>query len=211
VAGRLDWFPNWEGASIAIVASGPSTKGEKLAFLDRLPVLAIKENVDLLPNAAMVYGCDGWFWKNRLGLPKYKGIKVSWDAGLRQQYHDIKLIEINKHEDRILTGKPGLVGSGGNSGFQAVNLAVQCGVKRILLVGFDMHSNRGLHWYGRNNGMGRNNPGEDNFKRWIAAFNVAAVQLRQLGVEVVNGSKESALSCFTKLTIERALNAWELL
>lgn len=97
------------------------------------------------------------------------------------------------------------MGSGGNSGFQALNLAVQWGAAQILLIGFDMTDAGGAHWYGRNNWTGANNPDQNNFKRWIAAFESAAVTLKRMGVEVVNCSPHSALGCFPKMSIEAAL------
>lgn len=99
------------------------------------------------------------------------------------------------------------VGSGGNSGFQALNLALQWGAVRILLIGFDMTDASGsLHWYGHNNWRGANNPNHSNFRRWIAAFNNAAKQCRELGVDVVNCSLHSALMCFPKMSLEEAIH-----
>jgi hypothetical protein len=109
-------------------------------------------------------------------------------------------------KDRLLTDEPGKTGSGGNSGFQALNLAVQWGARRILLIGFDMTDASGVHWYGRNTWLMANNPDHHNFKRWIAAFEAAAPVLAKMGVEVINCSRYSALKCFPKLSIEDALN-----
>jgi hypothetical protein len=60
----------------------------------------------------------------------------------------------------------------------------------------------GVHWYGRNNWNGANNPDSSNFKRWISAFENAARQCRELGVEVINCSAVSALTCFPKMSLE---------
>ncbi len=84
---------------------------------------------------------------------------------------------------------------------------MQFGAKRVLLVGFDMSAESGFHWYGRNGWHMANNPMDHNFKRWIAAFDIAAPVLEAMGVEVVNCSLNSALTCFTKQSIEDALCA----
>lgn len=99
----------------------------------------------------------------------------------------------------------GKIGGGGNSGFQALNLAVQLGATRVLLIGFDMHDRGGVHWYGRNNWVGANNPTDSNFRRWIRALNIAAPVLANRGVEVVNASPFSDLQCFPKASIEEWL------
>ena len=205
------WFPDWRGAAVAIVASGPSTKKAGVGALrGRIKTIAIKENVELCPWADVVYGCDAAWWRNANGLPKYSGLKVAYQDALTAGYPDIRIIDIDRHSNAILTDEPGRLGSGGNSGFQALNLAVQFGVTRVLLVGFDMQrSGNLLHWYGHNNGPGRNNPGDDNFKRWRAALDGAAGTLADLGVEVADAS-ESASVAYRKVSIEGALAEWGL-
>lgn len=99
----------------------------------------------------------------------------------------------------------GTIGGGGNSGFQALNLAVQWGAAKVVLIGFDMTDRGGVHWYGRNHWPMANNPDQSNFRRWIAAFERAAPLLRRLGVEVVNASRNSALACFPKMDLKDCL------
>lgn len=156
----------------------------------------------------MVYGCDAPWWTYRKGLPEFGGLKVCWagDRGyVAAPFPDLRRIKIRKDQDRLLFDEIGFTGSGGNSGFQALNLAVQWGVEQILLVGFDMTDECGVHWYGHNAWTGANNPSRTNFKRWIAAYETAAKQLEERGVEVVNCSLDSALNCFPKMTLEDAL------
>jgi hypothetical protein len=69
-----DWYLDWSGREVAIIASGPSAKKSGYAALrDRMPVIAIKENIELAPWADVVYGCDAAWWKKRNGLPEFKG------------------------------------------------------------------------------------------------------------------------------------------
>jgi hypothetical protein len=98
--------------------------------------------------------------------------------------------------------------TGGNYG-NCLNLALLFGARRHLLIGFDMSDAGGVHWYGRNTWSGGNNPGKSNFRRWIAAFEGAASQLRAIGAEVINTAPESALRCFPFKTIEQALADWD--
>lgn len=208
---KYDWWLDWRGKAVAIVASGPSTKPKEVArLMNRLPCIAIKENIEILPTADVVYGCDRAWWRNVAGLPKFKGLKVTASGWVANEYSDVRLVKVTpfKEDDQIFTKEPGLLGSGANSGFQALNLAVQFGATRILLVGFDMNRNYDSHWYGRNRGAGRSNPTEFNFVRWRRAYDVAAVKLKQLGVEVVNASALTSLKCFPVSTIEKILEKW---
>jgi hypothetical protein len=124
-------------------------------------------------------------------------------------YRDVHKVEVEDH-DRLLFDEPGVIGSGGNSGFQALNLAAQFGAARVLLIGFDMHSGNGVHWYGRNVGRDMRNPIDHNYLRWRAAFNKQSRVLRAMGIEVVNASPDSALVCFERRGIEDVLKEWGL-
>jgi len=204
------WFLDWSGEVCAIVASGPSTKRVNVAALrGKLRVIAIKENVELCPWADVVYGCDAAWWRNGNGFPKYAGLKVCATGRLTSRFPDIRVIGISDpSSDKLVLAEKGKVGSGGNSGFQALNMAVQFGARRILLIGYDMNDHYGVHWYGRAQGNGRSNPAEWNFRRWRQAFATAAVQLQQAGVEVLNASEFSVLTCFPKVTLDEALAKW---
>lgn len=154
----------------------------------------------------MVYGCDSAWWKFRNGLPEFAGLKVCYGGNGLDGYKEIRRIAIDKRKDELLLSKnSGLTGSGGNSGFQALNLAVQWGAKRILLIGFDMSLSGGIHWYGKNTWQNANNPNDSNFRRWIDAFEGAAALLKSLGVEVINCSPVSAIKSFPHRSIEDAL------
>lgn len=100
------------------------------------------------------------------------------------------------------------MGGGGNSGFQALNLVIQWGARRIILIGFDMTDSSGVHWYGRNRWPQSSNPNTAAFRGWIATFERSVAVLREIGADVVNCSPHSALTCFPKMSIEEALAAW---
>jgi hypothetical protein len=209
-AAKFDWWPDWRGQACAIVASGPSTKKANLGILrDRVKVIAIKENVDLC-SPDVVYGCDAPWWKSRLGLWDFEGLKISYAQRLGGPYPNIKLISIKEKIHKILLDEPGVIGSGGNSGFQALNLAIQFGANRIMLIGFDMNDRSGVHWFGRTRGIGRNNPDHTNFTRWCEYFADASKLLPVAGVEVINCSPNSDLKCFRKASIETTLTEWQL-
>lgn len=193
-----------------MIASGPSTKKEDVALLEgRLPVLAIKRNVELAPWADAVYGCDWPWWKSVQGLPKFAELKLAYAPKAVDQF-GCKPVLIPDHatSDTLRFETVGTVGGGGSSGFQALNLAAQFGARRILLIGFDCQDRSGVHWYGRNNWQGAGNPSGSNFRRWAPAFGNAARQLEERGVEVVNASPLSELKCWPKRGVSETLEAW---
>lgn len=203
-------WPDWSGEVLAIVASGPSLKNENLDLLrGRVKVVAIKQSYDRCSFADAVYGCDDAWWRHRRGLPEFKGMKYSWGDKACAEFPDIRKIEIKDNLcDRLLFDEVGTVGAGGNSGFQALNLVVQFGAKPLLLLGFDMNDHALQHWYGRNNWPKANNPDHLNFGRWRAAFTAASMQLKNIGIDVVNCSPVSSLKCFRRDTLANALSRW---
>lgn len=153
---------------------------------------------------------------HRRGLPDYRGIKVSWEGSELSQYPDIRRVAIPKNRNNgqtycyaFRTETVGTVGGGGNSGYQAVQLAAQLGARRIVLIGFDMKTEGKVHWYGRNRWTGANNPDESNFRRWIKAFNDAVPVIDAAGIEIVNASPHSGLECFSRMTLPSALEHFE--
>jgi hypothetical protein len=113
-------------------------------------------------------------------------------------------VSIQPKQDRILLDRRGVIGDGGNSGFQALNLAAQFGARCILLVGYDMRLDRGVHWFGKH-GRGLNNPGEQHLPRWRAAIDGAADTLKTLGIRVFNCSPVSTLKAYPMMTFDEAM------
>lgn len=208
---KPDWFPDWKDKYVAVIASGPSTnKADVELMKGRLPVVAIKKNVEIAPWADMVYGCDDPWWRHMHGLPDYKGLKVRYSLGVSNRPSGFHYIDVRTTADKLIFETPGLVGSGGNSGFQVVNLLAQIGVRGMLLIGFDANPKSKVHWYGRNNWTNANNPDLHNFRRWQIAFTNAARQLEACRIEVINASRFTVLDCFPYLTVEDALKKWGL-
>jgi hypothetical protein len=204
-------WPDWKGRDVAIIASGPSVKKADVELLKgRLTVFAIKKNVELAPFAEAVYGCDYAWWASVNGLPDFSGAKFAYADRACDRYGLRKIKIPEPLSDSILTEEVGVVGAGGNSGFQALNLAVQFGARRVLLLGFDCQDRSGVHWYGRNMAQGMGNPSEGNFRRWRAAFLTAAPTLTGLGVEVINASPISDVKAFPRWSVADTLKQWGL-
>lgn len=96
------------------------------------------------------------------------------------------------------------MGDGGNSGFQALNLAIQFRATRVVLVGFDMNLDRGVHWFGRHP-QGLNNPTAENCLQWRLRLDGVAESIKALGVKVLNCSPVSALENYPKMSLAEAL------
>lgn len=105
--------------------------------------------------------------------------------------------------DPGLCVREGCVNSGGNSGYQAVNLAYGLGAERIVLLGFDMQKTGGRsHWHGDHEG---GLPNLGRLDHWAARFVALGADLRAAGVPVVNCTRQTAITCFPILDLELEL------
>lgn len=141
-------------------------------------------------------------------MPEFAGLKVTQDADAAAR-HGLQLVTLRKDRHEILTAQPGVLGYFGNSGTQALNLVVQLGAARVILVGFDMGAGPApdaVHWHGRH-AVRLNNPSAERLAEWAERLDAQAFRLAELGVEVLNASPASALKAFPKLSLQEALAA----
>lgn len=167
-------------------------------------MIAVNSSWQLVPHADVLYACDGAWWRAHGGVPGFGGLKIAHDATVCVEFPEITQVHVEQQRDEILTGEPGVIGDGGNSGFQALNLAVQFGASKIVLVGFDMRRDLGVHWHGKHE-RGLNNPRDEHFAHWRRALDGAAAKLAELGVQVINASPVSALQAYPTMTFPEAL------
>jgi hypothetical protein len=90
-----------------------------------------------------------------------------------------------------------------NSGCAAVALAVARGARRVVLLGYDCQLTGGkTHWHG-NHGGNLGNAG--TLANWPGLFVQLAAHCARHRVQVVNATRETALTCFPRQSLEDAL------
>jgi hypothetical protein len=209
-------IPDWSGQIVAVVASGPSAAD---AGVDQLRgvarVIAVNSSWRLVPWADMIYATDYAWWKqHHKDLTLFTGARFA-AAGKRieRDFPGVSALNVPPPSDArrstIITTPRGLIGSGGNSGFQAINVAIHTNAKRLILVGFDMNLLRGSHWHGDHTGICKN-PQPDLMRKWCEALDAQAAALHAHGVDVVNASPVSALKRYRQSSIKEALEQWTL-
>lgn len=203
-AGPKSITRRWAGEAVAILASGPSLT-EASAAAARIThdrVVAVNDSWRIVPAGPgvrfavdLIYACDGEWWDRHIASVRAAGFDLArecWtqDPIAARQYG----LRFVPSSDRPgLSLDPATIHQGGNSGFQALNLAVLMGASRVSLYGFDMQRREGrTHWFGEHpEGLRR----DMDFERCARAFDQAAPQLRELGVAVTLRTR-SALKCF---------------
>lgn len=91
----------------------------------------------------------------------------------------------------------GKITFGSNSGHQAIHLAYNLGAARILLLGYDFGG--GGHWFGEH--PPDLNCGHD-YGLWLSEIEHLAHGLARQGVQVINCSRSTAITCFPRMAIE---------
>jgi hypothetical protein len=194
----------WAGRTVIVAAPGPSLTEEVADACRGFPTIVVNDAWRRLPWADVLFACDTSWWQFYRGVPAFNGEKwSSHGTGNDKQdpalSYDIKLIA-GTHGSTFST-KPGFIHWGSNSGFQAINLAIQFGAPRIVLVGFNMQKVGGKnHFHGDHPRPLRN----ADPVRFITYFNQAAKQMPP-GVTIINATPDSALKCFPWMPLEQAL------
>ena len=195
----------WPGQTIVCAASGPSLTQEQMkqAMESDCRVITINDSYKLSPLADILYACDArwWIWHKLVG--GFLGVRIglAWDgvAGkIYPQWNSENMI--NNIHLLASTGDAGLetedsrgLRTGGNSGYQAINLAVHLGAKRIVLLGYDMKPDDGKHhWFGSHPYDVPAPP----YEKFLELFATLVDPLKELEVEVVNCTPDSALDVF---------------
>lgn len=121
-------------------------------------------------------------------------------------YDNAKKFDLN-----IVYGRQGkglgrdVIHYGNNSGYQAINLAYLWGAERIILLGFDMqHTSGKVHFFGDHPKHLANGP---CFHSIIPMFDRLAKDLEEEGVEVINATRTTALTCFKTQDLETVLQS----
>lgn len=188
---------DWTGRTVFLIGGGPSLTKEQVEHASRSghKIIVVNNGYQICPEADVLYACDKKWWLHY--KPDFPGYKYS----LEYDQDDVfKLTNTGGHGiDFIWPG----VRTGRNSGYQALNLAIHFGCKRIILLGYDMkYQNNKKHWHPDHPRPLNNFPLGNKFAHH---FEEAAPLLQEVGVEVINCSPDSALSCFRKADIRMVI------
>lgn len=185
---------DWTSKTAVILASGPSLTAMDCMRVEAagLPTVAVNCTFRLAPWADIVYMGDMLAVKTYAQevAKKTNGRTECWTVFDQPFWKRVKCVN---HEGL----GHGYVHGGGNSGYQAINLAYLFGSRDILLLGFDMGlgDNGEKHWHPDHpKGLVQAQP----FKEWIHRFDKLADDLKAEGVRVTNCSRRTALTCFPR-------------
>ena len=202
--------PEWAGKPSVVAAPGPSLTPEvaKKVKATGWPVLVCQDAWRLMPWADKLYGCDSKWWVNYNGIGDFDGEKwsthhkgVSNDKTQVQERFGVRLVGGRRAQYDGFSFDPAVIHYGDNSGFQALNLAVLLGSPYIVLVGYNMSSKNGHHFFGKHTGGLHN---QEKFERWVPEFDKAAEKLPP-EITIINATPDSALTSFAQMSLDDAI------
>lgn len=152
------------------------------------------------------FGDYSWYLIHRNKLAKWPKIKATCSPRFdtrRDNSENIKYVQ-KDHGHRLgISSDRRKVSWNGNSGAAAISLAVHMGAKRIILLGFDMHMMHGAtHWHGGHLEKKKRKP---PFNRHLKGFPFIAQDAKQMGIEILNASPDSAIKVFRKINVKDLL------
>jgi hypothetical protein len=196
----------WPGATVGILAAGPSATVEQADTCRAAGARLIVVNCSyrLAPWADLLYACDAAWWQQY--RPEFAGVMVTQDERVVSGADRIpRVVRVPSVNEKGLSWDPARIHQGANGGYQALNLAVLMGARRVLLMGYDMRVVDGKkHWHG-DHPVNLNNPDASQLATFRAAFATTVSELARAGVEVFNCTPGSALDCFPRRDVAEAL------
>ena len=178
-----------------VLASGPSLTGEQTAAAKASGhfTMVVNSTYKLMPDADVLYAGDFLWWKVHYPDVKktFKGKMWTQDSSAASRYPGINRLKATNREG---LGKQ-FIHINGNSGVQALNLAYLWGYTRIILLGFDMKlgPKGAKHWHPDHPAPMVQN---QTFGEWLHKLEKVAKDCREVKLQVLNATPDSAMKCF---------------
>lgn len=192
----MDWTPGeiWKGRTAFILGGGSSVNDEHcLGQVPRETLISTNYGLLKRPDAAIELWADNTFMVQALGLLRaFQGILVTREDNATPAREALgSYVKFVTQIDGALSIEPGRL-CGKLSGHLAINLALQLGAQRVVLIGFD--AGEGGNFHSRYTEPVRH----DGYVEWndmMSDLSHAAPK-RYPGTEIFNCSTKDRLRCF---------------
>lgn len=194
----------FDGEDIFIVAGGASLEGFDFERLRGRVVIAINRSHQSVPFAKILYFTDPkcWHWYEDTFRAHRAPWKLTSHPANKEPENYPGVLSLARTGARGLDLDPGSVRHGNNSGYAAINVAVHFRPRKIILLGYDMKPTGDRVHHHPEHPVATKPRAFDHMVRY---FDGLVEPLSDLGIEVLNTSMDSRLTCFPKVPIERFL------
>lgn len=229
--------PIWDGGECWVIGGGPSIPKQfgvpeeviKAVLSKELPLGAYSPYMQAIHDKHVIgvnmafqigdwidmifFGDKKWYFQNRQALAVFPGLKVTChpyfaNDKFRKEY--IKHVGRDRNHPRGISPDPRRASWNANSGAAAISVAANMGVKRIILLGFDMKLGEGFrqHWHSEYSISGRGDVDAKKlpFRRHLLGFVEIAKDAKKRGIEIINASPDSKITELRKISVKEILN-----
>jgi len=183
------------GRTVAVLGCGKTMSAAVVESLRvaGVAMIAVNRSYELAPDAWALYAADAMWWQQTPEARHFAGHRVSCEMvpGVRR-LHNAGSEGWSEDRDCVHTY--------GNSGAQAIQVAVKAGAARVLLCGMDM---RGGHWHPEHVEPLRQTP-RSTYERWVIQMGALARYMRGRA-EIINCTPGSAIAAFPFASLRDAL------
>ena len=150
---------------------------------------------------AVFFGDPSTWQEDKANLIQFKGLRITCANNLNNDTR-LKWLERDQRKRHGISTNPEMVAWNSNSGAACINLAVHFGVKRIILLGFDMKLDGGKnqHWHKLYSTSDKQL--ESTFRRHLTGFQEIRKDADALGIEIINANPDSAITEFPKMNFK---------
>lgn len=196
------WIPEeiWKNQDVFIIGGGHSLEHFDWKLLENENTIgcndAFKHGKEICK--VCIFGDIKWFASFERDLSRYKGTvftnclqlqktKLPWLWTMPRKGSGL-------YEDAL--------GWNGNTGAEAINLALLLGAKRVYLLGFDMHLSKDGKSNWHHNRL--NKPDKDVYTKFLKGFKKLVIDLGKKfpGVQIINVTDDSDLNLFSKIGVD---------
>lgn len=204
-------WPEWPNSTVVCIASGPSLTLEQVERVkewrcgaDRYVIaindIGLTSRLPLaVPDCDLWYAADDTFWQfySEQAL-KASTLRVCAAKHASELWH----LSLDTTWREIFAWEPGKAASGGHSGFQALQIAINAGASKVILLGYDCKAQgKQTNAFGRKpNQIHRDSP----YQTWPEWY-LKLKQVLPRPINIVNCSLGSAITAFGYTPIEEAL------
>jgi len=151
------------------------------------------------------FGDSSFYLLNKKGLADYPNLVISCANNFQHGRLGIKKVDRDTSKTFGISKKNGKVSWNNNSGSAAISLACHLGVKKIVLLGFDMNTEnpeQSSHWHRMYGVQKSDEKLKRTFKRHLKGFKQIAIDAKEMGVEIINLNPNSAINEFPKMSLQ---------
>jgi hypothetical protein len=197
----------WRGQTVYVIGGGPSLRTFKWQRLHGKRTIGCNDAYILGPKVADIcyFGDAGWFRLHSRCLAYFSGLIATCTEGFLGDANN-NMVSWLKYLDRRPQGlhKTPRIGWNSNTGASAVNLAIQLGASKVILLGFDMKIAEGrANWHANH----KDAPNNHIYNRFMRGFEAVKkdLDIKYPDIEVLNANPDSAMDIFPRVEIDDAL------